>query len=408
MTAILEINDFELTLFRGADPLYHAPAIAIVQDKDLLFGESALRQYRLYPRQANQQYFSKLNAEPLSQPTKQAANQADLVYLHLKELKQLCSDDLLLAVPGNLSGDQLGVLLGICQEAGFVISGFVDSAVAAMAVNPAPANLIHLDIHLQHVVLTELTVADEVRRQKAEEVRDCGITNLVDGWANLITDRFVAETRFDPLHSAETEQQLYNQVFDWLNGAHHQPELQVVVANAGSERSVEVPVSDLEQKARQRYRRILEALPNSSHVAISARAARVPGLSRALKDAGHRVEPLASSAVGDGCQSNLASIVGGEGGLRLISALPHEHGAHAHEVDTSTSYVTHLLDGQHVATPIENVRTLSVFEQNGEQWLSANVDLSLNGESVDVATRLRSGDVISNGARSFTAIRVQD
>ena len=218
----------------------------------------------------------------------------------------------------------------------------------------------------------------------------------------------MAETRFDPLHSADTEQQLYNQVFDWLNGAHHQPELQVVVSHAGSERSVEVPVNDLEQKARQRYRKILEALPSSSHVAISARASRVPGLSRALKDAGHRVEPLASSAVGDGCQNNLASIVGGEGGLRLISALPHEHGAHAHEVEASASHVTHLLDGHHIATPIESVRTLSVFEQNGEQWLNANADLSLNGDPVDAATRLHSGDVISNGATSFTAIRVQD
>ena len=407
MTAILELNDFELTLYQNSERLYHAPAMAIVRDRDLSFGEAARREFRLFPRQANQQYFAKLNAEPLSQPSRAATNNADLVYLHLKELQQLCDDQLVVAVPGNLSGDQLGVLLGIAQEAGFTIRGFVDSAVAALAENAAPAAVFYLDIHLQHSVLTELSVADEVQRVRAEEIRDCGVSNLVDGWVNVITDRFVSKTRFDPLHTADTEQQLYNQVHDWLHGAHLLPELSVVIAHGGSERSVEVPLSDLEAKAQQRYRKILDVLPAAAHLMISARTAKVPGLARALKNAGHTVEPLTANAVGDGVRRNLAAIVGDGEQLRLINSLPHEHDAPLTAVTVMpVEMVTHLLDG-HTAFALNDHSTLQYEERGGETWLLPGTEVSLNGRTLEQATRLQPGDVIADGSRSLTAISVE-
>ena len=55
-------------------------------------------------------------------PVAKADNYADLVYLHLCELKPLIDGELILAVPGLWSADQLGVLLGIMQEAGIDIS----------------------------------------------------------------------------------------------------------------------------------------------------------------------------------------------------------------------------------------------------------------------------------------------
>ena len=406
MTAILELNDFELTLYQNAERLYHAPAMAIVRDQDLSFGEAARREFRLFPRQANQQYFAKLNAEPLSQPSRAATNNADLVYLHLKELQQLCDDQLVLAVPGNLSGDQLGVLLGIAQEAGFTIKGFVDSAVAALAENAAPAAVYYLDIHLQHSVLTELSVGDEVKRIRAEEIRDCGVSNLIDGWVNVITDRFVSKTRFDPLHTADTEQQLYNQVHDWLHGAHLHPELSVVISHGGSERSVEVPLSDLEAKAQQRYRKIVEVLPAASHLMISARTAKVPGLARALKDAGHRVEPLTANAVGDGVRRNLARIIGNGEQLRLVNSLPHEHDTPVTALPaTPVPAATHLLYS-HNAFALNHHSTLRFEDRAGEAWLLPGDGVSLNGKNLEHATRLQPGDVIADGSRSFTAISV--
>ena len=114
MTSILELNDLELTLHKGAEVRYQSPAMAIVRNDELLFGEPAVRLARIHPQQANQQYFNRMNADPLPQPIQKAANHADLVYLHLKELAERNSEDTVLAVPGTLNGDQLGVLLGIC------------------------------------------------------------------------------------------------------------------------------------------------------------------------------------------------------------------------------------------------------------------------------------------------------
>jgi len=406
VTAVLEINDFELTLFRGADAIYRAPAMAIVRDPDIVFGEAALKQFRLYPRQSNQQYLAKLNADPLSEPGRLAANHADLVYLHLKELQQVSSDEVVLAVPGNLSRDQLGVLLGICQEAGLEIRGFVDSAVAAVSTTPCPEALFYLDAHLQHFVITELTAGDEIQRQRAEEVRDCGIANLVTGWMNLISDRFVRETRFDPLHAADSEQQLYSQVYDWLNGAHHHSEFSVVIRSSGGERRVDVPKHELESKAEQRFRPLLDALPARASLALSARSARIPGFVAALRTAGHAVELLNASAVGVGCTQHLSSIVADGGSLRLVTRLPaREVVRAAPPIRTEAPTPTHLLR-DHVAVPLTADSGLGIHLREDGPWLTGSGDVVLNGSRLDADTRLRVGDVISDGERQLIAILV--
>ncbi|MEJ2088477.1 MAG: hypothetical protein P8Y69_08410, partial [Gammaproteobacteria bacterium] len=213
MTAIIELNDLELSLYQGSERLYCEPAFAIVREDALLFGEPALRLARIHPQQANQQYFARMNADPLTQPVRAAANHADLVYLHLKQLGALSRGDTVLAVPGSMTGDQLGILLGICHEAGIEVAGFVNAAVAAVVTTPTADEITCLDIYLQHMLVSELTVDGEVRYERAFEVKDCGFSGLLDGWVNLLADRFVQETRFDPLHTAESEQQLYNQVY---------------------------------------------------------------------------------------------------------------------------------------------------------------------------------------------------
>ncbi|MCZ6617596.1 MAG: hypothetical protein O7E57_05645, partial [Gammaproteobacteria bacterium] len=110
MSYVLELNDSELPLYRGDELLHHSPAIAIVREQGLVFGEQALRLSRSHPQQTNQQYFSRLNADPLPNPIAKASNHADLVYLHLCELEPLIEGELILAVPGLWSADQLGVL----------------------------------------------------------------------------------------------------------------------------------------------------------------------------------------------------------------------------------------------------------------------------------------------------------
>ena len=40
MTLIFELNDTELSLYRGTERLYHAPAIALARNDEILFMKS--------------------------------------------------------------------------------------------------------------------------------------------------------------------------------------------------------------------------------------------------------------------------------------------------------------------------------------------------------------------------------
>lgn len=405
MTSVLELNDLQLTLHSGSETRYQSPAMAIVREDELIFGERAVRLARIHPQQANQQYFNRMNADPLPLPIRKAANHADLVYLHLKELAGHITDDTVLAVPGTLNGDQLGILLGICQEAGINVSGFVNAAVASITTTPTPEQVIYLDIFLQHMLLSEIRINDEVRHERSFEVRDCGFTNLIDSWMNLIADRFVQETRFDPLHTAASEQQLYNQVYDWVLGAHLRSEVAFQVSHNEQHRRVEVPRGQLEQKAAQRIDRLIDALPARQPLVLSARAARMPGLASRLQAAGFELIHLSADAVALGCNQHMALVRTADIELRLINRLPNGHGTLSSTPESQPS-PTHLLK-DHLARPLAAAVALAVEQREDGLYLLPAADLTLNGAALTADARIELGDLIGTPDGNFTAIRLE-
>lgn len=413
MTCILELNDSAITLFRDRQVLRRAPGVALVQNGDVLFGEAALRQSRVHPRQVNQQYFSRLSAEALPAPGKRARNHADLVYLHLCELKDDIDREgagaVLLAAPGVLSPDQLGVLLGVLQEVGIAAHGFVDAAVAAMSTRPLHPDAYHLDVMWQRAVVTSVTVNGEVAKSAAQEIPDCGISRLLEGWINVIADRFVRETRFDPLHAAATEQQLFDQLYAWVDGA-ATGELTIDIRHGDHNPRVEVGRAALEDKAADRLRRIADSVPRGAHVYLSARAARLPGMGRALAHLGVTVEALAEDALPDGCLRHLDRIVARDGELRLVTRLP----AASAEPGTAgpvapgveAAYPTHALLG-HEAWPLaETGAPLPLRLERGRPVLVAADHVRLNGQTLADAQPLTCGDRVTAGEREYLIIAV--
>jgi hypothetical protein len=420
MTYVLEVNDCELTLYRDAALEYHAPAIAVVRDGGILFGDPALRLSRTHPRETNQHYFARLNADPLPHPVARAANHADLVYLHLQEMQQIVQQnpaDVVLAVPAILSADQLGVLLGIAQETGLQVSGFVDSAVVAASTIALPATARHVDVHLQRACITTLEVNAEVQRIDADEVSECGFASLLDGWVNVIADRFVRDTRFDPLHAAETEQQLYNQVYDWVTSAGaDRAEIGIEIDYRDHVRRVELPRSLLEEKAQQRFARLSAELPEHSHVVLSARSARLPGLTRFLSSHGYAFTSLDGAATAIGCRANMAQIRSDGGPLRLVSRLPAASAATVVGAQTPASDPTAATTAERPTHCLVNARAiavgstsqpLSLSESEGGVFLQPGDELLVNGAACTAPVRLKVGDEISSGAVRYLMIRVE-
>lgn len=327
MIPLLELNDAELGLHLDGQALYRQPALALVSEDGNRFGLPALRSARRHPRQANQQYLTRLNADPLPVPGRRAFNHADLVYLHLLELKAALPArtdpaEMAAAVPGCLTDDQLGVLLGIAQEAGIAIRGFADSAVLmASAAAPPPRSWL-LDLHLNRACLTELLAGEEVRRGQVEELPGCGLMPCIEGWAGLLADRFVQDTRFDPLHAADTEQQLYDCLYDWAaqgkggGDAAFAAEIQ----HQGHGRRVEVSLAALQDKLAQRLHLLARKLPADARLLATPRAARLPGLLAALADLGWQAAVLPPNALQQGFQRHAKIIV--EGAVKLVTRLP--------------------------------------------------------------------------------------
>ncbi len=412
MTCILELNDADLTLYRDATVLHRSPGIAVVLEEAVHFGEEALRLSRIHPRQTNQQYFTRLNAEPLAAPGRGARNHADLVYLHLQSFKPLIDaegGEVLLAVPGILSADQLGVLLGVLQELGIRVSGFVDAAVAAAAGRSLPERAYHLDVMMQRAVVTvlETTDAGEIRKAGAQEVLECGLNRLMEGWIDVIADRFVRETRFDPLHAAATEQQLFNQIHAWLEGP-VAAELGIEIDQGDQQRRVELGRALLEDKAGQRFRLLADVLPRGAALLVSARAARLPGLERSLTDLGADAAELAADALARGCLANLDRIVPRDGELRLVTRLPGDRREAPVTAPPDPAAVpTHALEGAD-AWPLDGSPAPVPVRRDGSAlMLEPATGVQLNGANLDRPTPLARGDRVAVGERAFLMIRVR-
>ena len=422
MTYVFEVNDCALSLYRDAAVEYRAPAIAVVRPGEILFGDPALRLSRTHPRETNQHYFARLNADPLPHPVPRAGNHADLVYLHLQEIQSIVQQnpaDVVLAVPGILSSDQLGVLLGIAQECGLSIGGFVDSAVVAATTSALPASVSHVDIHLQRACITRLEINAEVQRVGVEEVPECGFADLLDGWVNVIADRFVRDTRFDPLHAAETEQQLYNQVYDWVMAADaDRAEIGIEIDYRDHIRRVELPRSLLDDKAQQRFARLRDELPEQGHVVLSAHSARLPGLTQFLTNHGHAFTTLDSSAAAIGCMANMAHIRSAGGPLRLVSRLAlsptiAEAGQSAQtdapQVSAADEFgrPTHTLANASAVAVGATNQPLPVSEGEAGVYLEPGAHLLLNGHPLTTPTRLNAGDEVCSGELRYLMIRVE-
>jgi hypothetical protein len=292
-TFVLDLNDSELRIARiGADNLEvvaHSTGFALINERLIVLGEGAVQQFRLQPRQASNQFWNRLSTDPLPVKGPDAVNFADLVFRHLSELVAIAgigaTDELYIAVPGTTTAEQLGLLVGIALETGVTVTGLIDSAVAASSLHIATTPLLYIDVFLHRAVVTELSVENGTARQRVQEITELGLGSLMDAWVNVIADRFVRDTRFDPLSIAATDQQLYNQLRGWLQQSLLIPELSVEIEHQGTLRRADLPSEALIAKVIPRYR-LLERNAGGSTILLSHRAARLPGLSEHLSGSG--------------------------------------------------------------------------------------------------------------------------
>ncbi|NJN52274.1 MAG: hypothetical protein HC809_11430 [Gammaproteobacteria bacterium] len=348
---VLDLNDAELRMSREGAIVARSRGFALIDQDELLLGDAAVRQFRLHPRQANNLFWHRLNSETLSHRGKDVANHADLVYRHLRALtetaKFTADDELIIAAPATTSTDQLGLLLGIAQQLGLKVAGLVDAGVAAAATTQTPERFSFIDVSLHRMSVTQIASAEQLQRTGSVEVNEVSLSALLEAWVNVIADRFVRETRFDPLANAATEQQVYNQVFDWLAAATTAPELAIEVGHGANARRIDVPAGVLIDKAANRYRLTETVLDGP--LLLSHRAAALPGFVAALRTRVEQVTVCEPNAIFAGVVLNSNAIRSSGDGLRFVTRLPSA--GVSRPVAPAQTLPTHVLWG-HRAVPI--------------------------------------------------------
>lgn len=408
---LLELNDRKLTWYDSRGHQTSEPGAALVEDDNTVYGDQALARARLAPRGYQDQHWQLLNSDSLAVTAPGVQNNADLVYRHLKQLAQAAhysaadNDSVLCAVPGTASNEQLGLLLGIAQEAGVSISSFVNSAVLYCLDVALPSQAFCIDVQNRRGVLTELSRdPDSLKHVDSVDLPQLGMNGLIDGWLDLLTDQFVARSRFDPLRVAETEQQLFDQVLAWLPGG---GTLSAAIDHQDNQRAVDISFEEASGRAQQRYREAHQKLPAQTTVVLTPAAAMLPGFANYLGGHGHTVISADSDALWNNAQQ--CPELNNPEAVHFITSLGTQAAA-ALSPETD-SHATHALSN-HTAVPLahlaQSLATLAGSQNTGFKVTATSDGITINDQERTSEEALAPGDRLVIGDQSYICIRVDD
>ena len=309
MTLALEINDAGLLLARDGQVVAEEPGCAMLDKREPQTGAAALARIRLDPLHAETRYWQDLGTAPLQRKAAAAGSHAEIAHAQLVALAGAAGGggDTLYAVPPWYTREQLAVLLGVAREAGLPAVGLVDAALAAAALEPAPAFALQLEMTLHRAVVTELEHAGALRRARSEVLPQHGWLALQQAWVDAIVAAFVRSTRYDPLHEAAGEQRLWDGLPGWLEAVERDGAVTVELPAVHATHAVEIGRQLLQDAVRGLCDAVAQSLQRARpaggplHLRVSHRWARVPGFMQRLaelRDCEVRVLPRGAAALG--------------------------------------------------------------------------------------------------------------
>ena len=354
--AIIELNDAGIICHYREQQIF-SPGYALVTEHGITTGTQARAHAWLKPQHSFNQYWIQLGMAPLNSKNIHARHYADLAYAQLQQLLQQVSEtsgmpeNSILCVPGNLSHDQLAILLGLTKACGLEVTGLIDSAVCAVASSPSFDNpvankrfnivdVVHVDIHLHHAIVTTLTCEaahndlPHIRRNSVSPLPGLGLKNFEDDWVHAITNRFIEEYRYDPLHTAAGEQSLRDQLGDWIKALQTQSEITIGLTTPTGERRLNMDRNFFIEAGRKKLDVLNEVITRTlnqhtspavpthtegrASLFISHRLALLPGINEQLA---HFITLPAESLL-DGCLRHQNTIHHHQNPITLVTALP--------------------------------------------------------------------------------------
>ncbi len=265
--AVLHIDDTRIALATPgtpADVCYAEPAFCWINGNSMTTGEHARRVQRKHPRLVKDRYVYRLSTEPLADTRFDQLTPADLLAEQLEHAVAKSPSpitSLVLATPGYMATDNLGVLLGVCQALSLPVRGLVDASVAAVRSEAPERAIVQVNLGLHAAVVSSISVSGGSASLVRHEVLDGhGVLAIRNNIATAVAAAFVKQSRFDPLHDAESEQLLDAQLDTWFAAIEGRDELVLELPFAGTTHQATLAGVDFMAAFSAHYQRIADSI----------------------------------------------------------------------------------------------------------------------------------------------------
>lgn len=215
--AVLDVDPVSL---RGTD-LKSEPGVLVHTGKRWESGLAALKVCRVYPRHCYAAVWEELGVAPLDPPVKKVRHHADLAIHQLNAiLSSSRAKEFAVLCPSNWSEHNLGVMASVLEAAGKRALVYLPRALALAAATGDEAAEV-MEVYWTRAVLSRISGGNLVGTRTIDE---CGRLNLLKYIGRLVAEKSLAASRYDPLFSAEAEQDCSNRILLWLSAMDDSPD----------------------------------------------------------------------------------------------------------------------------------------------------------------------------------------
>jgi hypothetical protein len=220
----IELDDRAASMAREGRVLTSAPSAVFDGTGGEPKGSNAWRELRSRPRAISTRHSSAVLTQRAPSARADALLEAELKS-RLAEQPVAEGERIWIVTPARAEAAGSTALLGITRRMGLPVDGFVDAAAVTCAALGSERNAIVLELGLHHAAATAVEFeGSQARRRRTVLTDRGGLIELYQVWLDLVSTTMVKRTRFDPLHDAATEQQLFAAI----------PALALEVARTGS------------------------------------------------------------------------------------------------------------------------------------------------------------------------------
>ena len=266
---ILVLNDQNILLFTSEGEVVSEPGFAALSQHGITTGQQARNSAWLEPQNNHCNYWYQINQRPIKPTQKWARHNADIAYAQLKSMfaKASGTRQLMLFVPGHFSDEQTALIAAIIKAHSIDVISITNSALLLGARDDSEHIVVEITLHQAIVSSVRCSNANtkwfsQVLHQQV--IPDTGTNQIHNTLARYISDKFIQQHRYDPLHNSNGEQALHNNLNKWINALGQRQKLLVTVDSDGGELSISLQRDEIIQLLTQRLSALKTALAQTA------------------------------------------------------------------------------------------------------------------------------------------------